>query len=95
MDAAKSVSAVFAPVTGAAAGKYHTVTLKNDKTVWEWGLNGSGQLGDDSTTDRHSPVQVSGLTNIAAIAGGAYHTIALKNDGTVWTWGYNPYSATR
>ena len=48
-----------------------------------------GQLGDGTTTDRSTPVQVSGLTNIAAIAGGGNDTIALKNDGTVWAWGWN------
>ncbi|MBI5750307.1 MAG: InlB B-repeat-containing protein, partial [Nitrospinae bacterium] len=63
-------------------------------TVWTWGLNYNGQLGDGTMTTtppygKTTPVQVSGLTGVTAIAGGDAHTIALKNDGTVWTWGYN------
>jgi Tol biopolymer transport system component len=69
----------------------HGIALKNDGTVWTWGRNLEGQLGDGTFTNRYTPVQVSGLTGIAAIAGGAAHTLALKNDGTVWAWGSNVY----
>jgi alpha-tubulin suppressor-like RCC1 family protein len=72
-----------------AAAGYHTVTLKNDGTVWSWGYNYYGQLGDGTHTDRAVPVQVSGLTDVTAIAAGDCHTVALKNDGTVWAWGSN------
>src|SRR6185369_5855475 len=72
-----------------AAGNVHTVALQNDGTVWAWGSNGLGQLGDGSKTPRTTPVQVTGLTGITAIAAGSAHTIALKNDGTVWAWGEN------
>ncbi|MBI5238810.1 MAG: hypothetical protein HY887_10405, partial [Deltaproteobacteria bacterium] len=77
--------------TAIAGGWYHTIALKNDGTVWTWGWNYYGQLGDGTTTDRLTPVQVSGLTNVTAIASVYDHTIALKNDGTVWTWGANWY----
>ncbi len=60
-------------------------------TVWTWGRNLYGQLGDGTTTNRNTPVQVSGLIGVTAIAGGDSHTIALKSDGTVWTWGDNGY----
>ena len=70
---------------------FHTVALKPDSTVWAWGHNGYGQLGDDSITDRTTPVQVSCLSNATAIESGVFHTIVLKSDGTVWTWGYNGY----
>jgi YD repeat-containing protein len=77
-----------------AAGYYHTVALKNDGTVWAWGYNAQGQLGDGTTTQRTVPVQVMaspgvGLTNVKAIAAGYKHTVVVKNDGTVWTWGWN------
>lgn len=74
---------------------YHSIAVKNDGTVWAWGRNSNGQLGDNTTTDRLIPVQVSGLTNIIAVSTGGYfggpngHSLALKNDGTVWAWGYN------
>jgi alpha-tubulin suppressor-like RCC1 family protein len=78
-------------VKAIAGGGHHTIALKNDGTVWTWGLNDNGQLGDGTTTNRTAPVQVSGLTNMKAIAGGGHHTIALKNDGAVWTWGADDY----
>lgn len=72
-----------------AAGDRFLVTLRDDGTVWAWGLNEYGQLGDGTTTDRHTPVQVSGLSDIVSVAAGSYHAAALKDDGTVWAWGRN------
>ncbi|WP_233612067.1 Ig-like domain-containing protein [Corallococcus sp. AB045] len=72
-----------------AAGQFHTLALKQDGTVWAWGNNGEGQLGDGTTTDRLTPVQVPGLTGVAALAAGLSHSLALKQDGTVWAWGHN------
>jgi alpha-tubulin suppressor-like RCC1 family protein len=66
-----------------------SLALESDGTVWAWGRNSDGQLGDGTTTDRTTPVQVSGLTGVVAIAGGWYHGLALKSDGTVWAWGRN------
>jgi Regulator of chromosome condensation (RCC1) repeat len=82
-------------VTAIAGGCYHTIALKSDGTVWAWGYNGYGQLGDGTTTDSYTPVQALGpggsgyLTGVIAIASDGYHTIAMKSDGTVWTWGHN------
>ncbi len=78
-------------VTAIASGSFHTIALGSDGTVWTWGYNLDGQLGDGTMVDKYSPVQVSGLTGVTAIAGGLAHTMALKNDGTAWTWGYNYY----
>ena len=75
-------------VSGGQAG-YHSLALKADGTVWTWGKNTEGQLGDGTLTNSNVPVQVPGLTGIIAIAGGEYHSLALKNDGTVWAWGRN------
>ena len=66
-----------------------SLALKSDGTVWAWGYNGYGALGDGTTTNRTSPVQVAGLTNVIAIAAGGYHSLALRSDGTVWAWGYD------
>ncbi|MEA2974221.1 MAG: hypothetical protein QOG82_2679 [Actinomycetota bacterium] len=76
-------------VTAVAAGYYHSLALKGDGTVWSWGWNYFGQLGDGTTVDRSLPVQVVGLTNVVAISAGGLHNLALKGDGTVWAWGSN------
>jgi len=81
-------------VTAVAAGREHTVALKDDGTVWAWGYNLNGQLGDGTQTQTPTPVQAGEgvLSNITAVAAaGGNHTIALKDDGTVWAWGYNGY----
>jgi alpha-tubulin suppressor-like RCC1 family protein len=78
-------------VSAIAAGDAFTLALKADGTVWAWGSNGAGQLGDGTTTDSSFPVRVSGLTNITAIAAGGFHALAMNADGTVWAWGDNSY----
>jgi alpha-tubulin suppressor-like RCC1 family protein len=71
------------------AGVKYTVALKSDGTVWTWGQNTNGQLGDGTKTNKSSPIQVSGLTGIIAVEAEAYTSLALKSDGTVWGWGQN------
>ena len=75
-----------------SAGNSLSLALENNGTVWAWGENTSGQVGDGTTTQRNSPVQVSGLSGtIIEVAAGEYHGLALRNDGTVWAWGSNTY----
>lgn len=82
-------------VAAIAGGTYHSLALKGDGTVWAWGRNFSGQLGNNDNIGASVPVQVVGaggtgsLTDVAAIAGGSDHSLALKDDGTVWAWGGN------
>jgi alpha-tubulin suppressor-like RCC1 family protein len=76
-------------ITAVAAGGSHSVALRQDGTVWTWGFNGSGQLGNGTKSSSNIPVQVSGLKDIIAIAAGYGHVAALKKDGTVWAWGSN------
>ncbi|MBI3503143.1 MAG: T9SS type A sorting domain-containing protein [Bacteroidetes bacterium] len=72
-----------------ASGCNQSLFIKSDGTAWACGFNGAGQLGDGTATDRHSPVQVVGLTGIISAAGGVYHSLFLKNDSTVWACGAN------
>jgi alpha-tubulin suppressor-like RCC1 family protein len=73
-----------------AGGNGHTVALKTDGTLWTWGLNTSGQLGVNNTTQRNTPVTtLLGGTNWKSISAGNGHTVALKTDGTLWSWGSN------
>lgn len=58
-------------------------------TVWAWGYNGFGQLGNGTNTNSNLPIIVTGLTEVVAIAGGTSHSLALNNNGTVWAWGDN------
>jgi alpha-tubulin suppressor-like RCC1 family protein len=70
-------------------GNYHTTAIKTDGTLWSWGHNQFGQLGDNTRTAKSSPVQVGILTDWKSVSGGLYHTAAIKTDGTLWSWGYN------
>lgn len=65
-----------------------TVVLKKDGTVWAWGKNDIGQLGDGSFENRTVPVQVKGLDHIIQISASYDFNLALKEDGTVWFWGF-------
>ncbi len=80
-------------VVAVSAGKNHSVALKSDGTVWAWGWNAYGQVGDGTQISRSIPVQVSNLANVLAVSAGQDATAALKADGTVWTWGSNYYGA--
>ena len=96
-------SHIYAQALGPQPTAYHTVGLNADGTVYAWGYNGAGQLGDNSTTDKHVPIKVlegdyegtdgclgddSG-NKIITVALGTRHSVALAEDGTVYTWGYN------
>ncbi len=90
----KSVPVQALNLTGVvhiAAGGLHSLAVKFDGTVWAWGLNDYGALGDGTATNRKAPVQVSGITGVVQVAAGAAHSLALKSDGTVWAWGLNNY----
>jgi alpha-tubulin suppressor-like RCC1 family protein len=63
--------------------------IRQDGTLWAWGWNGNGQLGDGTTTQRLSPVQIGTGTSWVAVAVGSIHSLALKQDGTLWAWGNN------
>src|SRR5215211_6648240 len=74
-----------------AGGANHSLALKNDGTVWAWGLNQDSELGDGTNTDSSTPIKVANLTGVEAISGGGApsYSLALKDDGTVWAWGDN------
>jgi alpha-tubulin suppressor-like RCC1 family protein len=71
-------------------GNNFTVAIKSDGTLWTWGDNTSGQLGNNSTTSTSSPVQVlPGTTNWYYVSAGGSFASAIKTDGTLWIWGSN------
>jgi alpha-tubulin suppressor-like RCC1 family protein len=76
-------------VIAIAAGHEHSLAVKSDGTVWAWGLNIAGQIGDGGGVQRTAPVRVPNLTGVSAVAGGSLHSLAVKSDGTVLAWGSN------
>jgi len=89
-DCSTPVQVRILGVTAIAAGgsgeDVHSLALKSDGTVWAWGGNKHGELGDGSTVDRSTPIQVQGLSGVTAIAAGDGYSLAIIN-GTVWGWG--------
>src|SRR5229473_2963970 len=75
-----------------AGGDHHSLAVKNDGTVWAWGSNHYGELGNGSIQLVSAvPVQVQNLSGVTAVAAGDAYGLALKNDGTVWAWGLNEW----
>src|SRR5262245_30779603 len=91
------------PIREVWGGGRHTMALLNDGSVWTWGSDVSGKLGDNQVSASYSdlshdslvPLRVHGpgnagyLNSIVAISAGESHNMALRSDGTVWTWGWN------
>lgn len=72
------------------AGASVVAGIKSDGTLWLWGSNGYGQLGDNTTVSKSSPVQtIATGTNWKSVSCGANHVMAIKTDGTLWGWGSN------
>jgi alpha-tubulin suppressor-like RCC1 family protein len=68
----------------------HTTAIKTDGTLWVWGRNYAGSLGDNTIINRSTPVTTfAGGNNWKQVSGGGYYTAAIKTDGTLWTWGRN------
>jgi alpha-tubulin suppressor-like RCC1 family protein len=88
---AVSVAALGSEVADAALGGYHSCALKKDSTLWCWGQNTFGTLGDGSVGPaKRTPVQVVALgANVARVAAGPYSTCAVRTDRAVWCWGRN------
>ncbi|MCX6855302.1 MAG: cadherin-like beta sandwich domain-containing protein [Verrucomicrobia bacterium] len=66
-----------------------SVARKRNGTLWSWGLNSSGQLGDGTTTLRSAPAQIGAITDWVRVAVGANHVLAIRSNGTLWAWGLN------
>jgi alpha-tubulin suppressor-like RCC1 family protein len=70
-------------------GQNHTIAIKTDGTLWAWGSNLFGQLGNGNNTDSNFPIQIGSSNNWIRVAAGGAHSLGIKNDGTLWAWGFN------
>ena len=70
---------------------YTVAAIKTDGTLWTWGYNGYGNLGNGNTIHYSSPIQVGALTNWSSVYAGQNGTAAIKTDGTLWVWGWNGF----
>jgi len=70
-----------------AAGNGSSFMICSNGSLWAWGRNDFGQLGDGTTTDRHSPVHI--MDNVVSVSAGSLHTMAITEDGILWGWGNN------
>ena len=73
--------------TSVAAGDGYSLALRSDGTLWAWGSNTAGQLGDGTTTEHDTPEQVGAGTTWSSVSAGALHAVARRSDGTIWAWG--------
>jgi alpha-tubulin suppressor-like RCC1 family protein len=82
------VASLGAGVAQVSMGESHTCARRTDGTVWCWGRNAEGELGDGTTMNSSAPLQVAAVgTNAIQIAAGGHRTYARKVDGTFWCWG--------
>lgn len=73
-----------------AAGGAHTLAIKQDQSLWAWGSNSEGQLGDGTTTDALAgPIPIATGKRWLSVAAGRYHSLAIDTDGKLWVWGRN------
>ncbi|MEY5013718.1 MAG: hypothetical protein RIS92_76, partial [Verrucomicrobiota bacterium] len=90
----KSLSSVNDSISGPrkamiASGGGHTLAIKDDGTLWAWGRNDKGQLGDGTTENRNAPIQIGEDSDWVAVAAGFNFSVAVKANGTLWSWGTN------
>jgi alpha-tubulin suppressor-like RCC1 family protein len=85
-----SVVGGFSDWTGVSAGGGHSLGTRADGTVWAWGSNDSGRLGDGTATARSSPVSVvGGFSDWTGVSAGDSHSLGTRADGSAWAWGLN------
>jgi alpha-tubulin suppressor-like RCC1 family protein len=82
---------VLDPAASFSAINGNGLAIRSDGTLWSWGVNNIGQVGDGVTINRSSPVSVIGNHVFAFVIGGSDHVVARKSDGTAWTWGEGEY----
>jgi alpha-tubulin suppressor-like RCC1 family protein len=84
--------AVVIPTVPLAGGASHVLGVKAGGSLWAWGFDGYGQLGDGGSDTQRAPVQVGGVAGgWAAVSANSYYTMAIRTDGSLYAWGWNQY----
>jgi len=86
-DSSGDARVIMHDVTYISSWYYHFMAIKTDGTLWAWGSNREGQLGDGTREYKDEPVMI--MEDVSLVSAGMFNTIALKIDGTLWTWGNN------
>lgn len=87
LESRSAPAKVLDQAAAVSAGAGSTAALLGDQTLWTWGDNLFGQLGDGTRASRSTPAKV--LDQVTAVSMGGYHAAALRADGTLWLWGSN------
>ena len=74
-------------VQSVSLGLNHSAAIKTDGSLWTWGGNARGQLGDGTTEGRYEPVKI--MDGVQSVSLGGTHSSAIKEDGSLWLWGNN------
>jgi len=74
-------------VVSISSGRAHTMAIRTDGSLWGWGDNAFGALGDGTTESRLTPTRI--MESVSAVSVGFGHTLAIKDDGSLWAWGQN------
>jgi alpha-tubulin suppressor-like RCC1 family protein len=90
-ETAVSIFPAGSAITMIACTDYSTSILKNDGTVWSWGRNTNGQIGDGTNLHRNAPVMVPSLSGIVQVYASKNTVYALKSNGALYAWGINQY----
>lgn len=74
-----------------AGGAYHNIAIKSDGSLWAWGFNSNGELGNGTANNSSIPIQIGTATNWQNVACGFNQSFGIKTDGTLWAWGKNEF----
>lgn len=91
MPSAGGTTSTKLVATAITAGTEHTCAVLSKGAIQCWGNNGSGELGNGTTTDSSVPVTAIGITNAVAVVAGGWYTCAMLSGGIVQCWGDNAY----
>ena len=79
-------------VVTASAGGTHSMAIRKDDSLWAWGGNSYGQIGNGPSAKRNEPIPVKIMDDVVIVSAGYCHTMAIRKDGSLWAWGNNDYS---